>query len=354
MNIPDVTVSFVDKALQVLLQAGRDYPYSNLDISVAYISANGALWLEPLFKRTKRKRVVAGLCSINRVNALLRLQDLGVEVYVYPTRPRKVFHPKIYYGTVNSQAWAMIGSSNLTQNGLSLNVERNLFIIGQRHIEPFTSIEAQMEVFRTQAYHFDDDIARKLTEVERRTGKSISDEEYARRLIDVGIQPKADIISTIPDEVQQVAIDTLIQFAQATPLIYAYQMLLLLIMLDYADKNGLLSIDVTASLFRAFYDLRSQLGLRRETDERATVENPNASPYAIRQMLRTGPVPRFERKGLLEVSEDNTYLMINPALLAGITHSLKQDLRELAIRRIAEHYGEDVSQIATIIAESIG
>jgi len=37
-----------------------------------------------------------------------------------------------------------------------------------------------------------------------------------------------------------------------------------------------------------------------------------------------------------------------------MTSSLKQDLRELAIRRIAEHYGEDVSQIATIIAESIG
>lgn len=352
--MPDVTVSFVDKALQVLLQAGRDYPYSNLDISVAYISANGALWLEPLFKRARRKRVVAGLCKLNRVGAFLRLQDLGVEVYVYLAIPGKIFHPKIYYGAVNSQAWAMIGSSNLTQNGLSLNVERNLFVIGQRHTEPFTAIEAQMEVFRTQAYRFNDDIEQKLTAVERKIGKGITDEEYARRLIDIGIKPKADIITTIPDEVQQIAIDTLIQFAQTTPLIYAYQMLLLLIMLDHTDENGFLSIDVTASLFRVFYDTRSRLGLRRETNERATVANPSVSQKDMRQMLKINPVPRFERKGLLDISEDDKYLMINPALLAGITSSLKQYLRELAIQRIAEHYGEDMAQIAMIVAASIG
>ena len=207
--MPDRTISFVDKALQTLLQAGKDYPNSDLDISVAYISAIGALELEPLFKRSRRKRVVAGLCKINRVNAFRRLQDLGAEVYVYPTKPGKVFHPKIYYGTVNSQAWAMIGSSNLTQNGLSLNVERNLFIVGQRHIEPFTSIEAQMEIFRTQAYRFSNDIARKIKEIEQKIDKIISDEEYTKRLIEVGIEPKADIISAIPDEVQKVALDNL-------------------------------------------------------------------------------------------------------------------------------------------------
>ncbi len=352
--MPEFAISFVDKALQTLLQAGKDYPDSDLDISVAYISANGALWLEPLFKRTRRKRVVAGLCSINRVNSFLRLQDLGVEIYVYPAKPGKVFHPKIYYGAGNSQAWALIGSSNLTQNGLSLNVERNLFITGQRHTEPFTSIESQLEVFRTQSYRFNNDIEQKLTEIERKIGRGIAEEEYAKRLIDIGIKPKADIISTIPDEVQQVAIDTLLQFAQTTPLIYAYQMLLLLIMLDYVDENGILSVDVAVDLFRAFYNMRSKLGLRRETDERAVVANPNASHAVIRQMLKDSPVPRFERKGLLDVSEDNKYLMINPALLAGITPQLKQGLRELAIRRIAEHYEEDVIQIAMIIAASIG
>jgi len=74
----------------------------------------------------------------------------------------------------------------------------------------------------------------------------------------------------------------------------------------------------------------------------------------MRQMLKTGPVPRFERKGLLDVDEDNQFLIVNPALLAGITPLLKQSLQELAIRRIAEHYDEDVTQIATIVAASIG
>ena len=74
----------------------------------------------------------------------------------------------------------------------------------------------------------------------------------------------------------------------------------------------------------------------------------------MRQMIKDSPFPRFERKGLLEISEDNRYLIINPALLSGITPLIKQDLRELAIRRMAEHFGEDVSQTATIVAASIG
>ncbi|MGZ6367911.1 MAG: phospholipase D-like domain-containing protein, partial [Ktedonobacteraceae bacterium] len=77
-----------------------------------------------------------------------------------------LFHPKIYFGKLNAQAWAMVGSSNLTKRGLSLNVEHNLFITGQRHTEPFISIEAQIAAFCSEAYPFDSAIEKELAKIE--------------------------------------------------------------------------------------------------------------------------------------------------------------------------------------------
>jgi HKD family nuclease len=88
--------------------------------------------------------------------------DCNVEVYVYVTSLYTLFHPKIYFDKLNAQARAMVGSSNLTKRGLSLNVEHNLFITGQRHREPFISIEAQIAAFCSQAYLFDSNIEKEL------------------------------------------------------------------------------------------------------------------------------------------------------------------------------------------------
>ena len=73
-----------------------------------------------------------------------------------------LFHHKIYFGKLNAQAWALVGSSILTKRGLSLNVEHNLFVTGQRHTEPFISIETQIAAFCSQAYLFDADIEKEL------------------------------------------------------------------------------------------------------------------------------------------------------------------------------------------------
>lgn len=354
--MPETEITLVDRSLQKLLQVGKEYPNSDLDFSVAYVSPTGVSLLRPLLKATKRKRAVVGLCLINRVNAFLELQDFGVEVYVYVTDSFRIFHPKIYYGTTNGFAWAMVGSSNMTGKGLSLNVERNLFLTGYRHTEPFTSIETQLEVFRAQAYPFNTDIRRILTEIEK-SKRSFTEEEYIKRLNDIGLKPKSSIVSIIPAEVQQVAIETLKRFVKKTPLVHAYQMLLLLTMLTHTDKDGFLSIEKSIDFFLAFYDLRTKAGLVREVDhgsKKAVVANPNVTRSEMRQMLKNSPLPRFEREGLLDLSEDNQYFIVNPALFTAITPSLKHDLRSLAIRRMAEHFGNDEVIIEAMVTKANG
>ncbi len=246
--MPDTTISLVDQPLQTLLNAGIDYPGANLDLSVAYISAIGVAWLQPLFKSAKLKRAIVGSSAINRVNALEALRELEVEVYVYVTQPRTIFHPKIYYGSANSAAWAMIGSSNLTQNGLSLNVERNLFITGQRVANPFTSIETQLESFRAQSYIFDD-IKDEMIRVEGRMRENRTDEEYIKQLAYFGVKPKKTFESVIPNEIVQLSIEAIFDFAKNTILVHAYQMLLLLVLLKCVKEGNSFLIEDAANCF---------------------------------------------------------------------------------------------------------
>ncbi len=356
--MPDTTISTVDKSLEVLLKAEKDFQGYSLDFCSGYVSTDGVLLLKRMLKTAPKARAIVGLNPINRVSAFQMLRDdCEVEVYVYVTSTYTLFHPKIYFGTLNVQAWAMVGSSNLTKSGLSLNVEHNLFITGQRHTEPFVSIETQIAAFRNQAYLFDSEIEKKLEKIEHELGRNISEVEYKKRLNAYGIKPKAKLELTIPAEAQQVALETLFEFTENTKLEYAYQMLLLLVMLNRSDENGQFLLEEAAHCFSEFYRLRREAGLPAEKSyksKRAVVDNPHASPSQMRQMLKTSPFPRFERQGLLGMSEDERYFVVNPALLEALTPSARQSLRKRAVERLAEHFGEDESVGEAMVGEAIG
>ena len=72
------------------------------------------------------------------------------------------------------------------------------------------------------------------------------------------------------------------------------------------------------------------------------------------QMLKTSPFPRFERQGLLDISEDERYFVVNPALLEALTPSVRQSLRKKAVERLAEHFGEDERIVEVIVWEAVG
>ena len=251
----------------------------------------------------------------------------------------------------------MIGSSNLTWNGFSANIERNILITGQRYTEPFVSIETQIATLRNQAYAFDTDIERKLIEIEKNLGGNPPELEYKKRLSALGIMPKMQTHHSIPLESQEAALETLFEFVKNTRLEYAYQMLLLLTLLYQSDSNGFLTLEQAAGSFIKFYKLRTEAGLTLEksyNSRRAIAEIPDVSRSKIRQMLKTSPFPRFERQGLLDISDDNQYFILNPALLAALTPASKLALRTIAIQRIAEHFGEETPEVEDMVKKSFG
>lgn len=357
IHMNETTVSTVDKSLAMLLKAEKDFPGYSLDFCSGYVSTDGVLLVKKMLKSSPKVRAVVGLNTSNRISAFQMLRDdCGVEVYVFVTRSYMLFHPKIYFGTLNAQAWAMVGSSNLTKSGLSSNIEHNLFITGQRHTEPFISIETQIEAYCQQAYLFDTVMEKELIKIEHKLNGNSSDPVYKNLLFHYGIRPKTGLDFGIPSEACQVALETLIEFTDNTVLEYAYQMLLLLVMLNRTDKEGAFSLEETANCFYEFYNLRRLAGLPIEKaykTRQATVDNINVSTARICQMLKNSPFPRFERQGLLNISDDGKYFIINPALLVSLTPTVKEHLRKKAIERMRQHFGEDENMIEAMIKQAI-
>ena len=86
----------------------------------------------------------------------------------------------------------------------------------------------------------------------------------------------------------------------------------------------------------------------------AIIDNPHASQSQLRQMLKTSPFPRFEQQGLLDLSEDDRYFVVNPALLEALTPAVRESLRRMAIGRLGEHFGEDERVIEGMVVRGIG
>ena len=84
------------------------------------------------------------------------------------------------------------------------------------------------------------------------------------------------------------------------------------------------------------------------------MDNPDASPSQKRQVLKTSQFPRFERQGLLDMSEDERYFVVNPALLEALTPTVRESLRKKAIERMVGHFGEDKEMIEAMVEEAIG
>src|SRR5258707_12566503 len=109
--MPDTTINAVDKSLEVLLRAEKDFQGYALDFCSGYVSTDGVLLLKRMLKAAPKARAIVGLNPTNRVSAFQMLRDdCGVEVYVYVTSAYTIFHPKIYYGTLKVPARPMIDS----------------------------------------------------------------------------------------------------------------------------------------------------------------------------------------------------------------------------------------------------
>ena len=109
--------------------------WDSLDIAVAWVRASGTTYLaKPLAKFLKHGGQLSVTVGIDLENTtreglqgLLNLEKHGqCETYVYHNESGSIFHPKVYLFRNEEEARLIVGSNNITQAGLYVNVEAGL------------------------------------------------------------------------------------------------------------------------------------------------------------------------------------------------------------------------------------
>jgi len=109
--------------------------WDTLDIAVAWVRASGMAYLsDPLanfLRHGGQLSIIVGIDIKNTtregLQALLDLEQYGrCETFVYHNEAGSIFHPKLYLFRNDDEARLIVGSNNITQSGLYVNVEAGL------------------------------------------------------------------------------------------------------------------------------------------------------------------------------------------------------------------------------------
>lgn len=133
-----LAIRFGTEFLRHVDQVDHLEPYwDSLDIAVAWVRASGMAYLSDRLANFLRSgghvSVIVGIDIQNTtregLQALLDLEAHGhCETFVYHNEASGVFHPKLYLFRNDEEARLIVGSNNITQSGLYVNVEAGLQI----------------------------------------------------------------------------------------------------------------------------------------------------------------------------------------------------------------------------------
>lgn len=125
LNLGSITAQRFGEEISSSLE---DEEYTEFLFCVAYMRESGLNRLSPAITSfQKRGGTIHGAIGVDSgvttVEALEALQDVSPASTVFSTVTNLIFHPKLYIFKGDSQARVIVGSANLTRDGLFRNVE---------------------------------------------------------------------------------------------------------------------------------------------------------------------------------------------------------------------------------------
>lgn len=113
---------------QLLLKKANSHS-KEINIGVAFALENGVQLVSDIFIKHKNNcNIFIGINNnVTSYQALCRLFQYGVNVFVVNS-DNGIFHSKIYLFEGNDSSFCIVGSANLTKNGLLRNIESSLAI----------------------------------------------------------------------------------------------------------------------------------------------------------------------------------------------------------------------------------
>ncbi len=131
-----LAVRFGTELLRHVDQVDQINPFwDTLDIAVAWVRASGMAYLSDrlanFLQHGGRLSIIVGIDLQNTtregLQALLDLEQHGhCETFVYHNEAGSIFHPKLYLFRNEEEARLIVGSNNITESGLYVNVEAGL------------------------------------------------------------------------------------------------------------------------------------------------------------------------------------------------------------------------------------
>lgn len=135
----------------------------------AFTSKAGVAFLEECINSSKiRKESVSVIVGIDQEgtskDALIKLNSVGLNSYIFYQKEPPIFHPKIYLFEGDNNSALIIGSSNLTAQGLFTNVESSLLIEFENSDKDGSKLISELKNYYSALFNFSDSNLFRLSE----------------------------------------------------------------------------------------------------------------------------------------------------------------------------------------------
>lgn len=167
--------------------------------------------------------------------------------------------------------------------------------------------------------------------------REIPEREFARKVSEctgAGIQTDVELTESpgvLPIEYQELLFEV-----ERQRMTMCYKMLLLIEMIDHADVEGRVPVELIAQRFHAFFRARIAQGKAEENPNRfKRGQLSDRSLEAWKSVIRAQPVRHLGQKFLIDEGDSIRWA---PAILGRWTPALKKELRDAAMQRLITYF----------------
>jgi hypothetical protein len=328
-------VDFV-RDLGAVLTAGE--PLAECWVSSAYTSLKGAKSLKPLITASREKHAILGCNPQTEGKALELLQDWGVTVQIMPDPPHGIFHPKCFYARgEGDRAWVVSGSANLTEGGLSRNIEAGIRVEAPVSAKVIKETRKFFGDLAEAAAPLTPDLLSHFKEVQKEVQAALRQVAPAAMGMDLGMDSRQAYLLTPAawqGLSQRVEATRFPHYIAETQMVASYKMVVLALLLQAPE--GRLGVVELARRFAGFYRLLELGGFAAERHPMVMGRIREIGMEQVLKTLKDEPRKALTRPGV--VVWEGEQVEISRPIWAAMTPGQRMEARGLAVRRLEEYY----------------
>lgn len=302
-------------------------------ICSAYIRKDGVQAVRPLLK-ARHIRAVLGAGEQTEPLAVKELSSRHVQVRLVQHTAKSEFHPKCYVGLEQGgEAWAVVGSANLTGRGAEGNVELMTVVEGEATDPYFVMLLEWLGVQYRTGHPATDAIMKGITAMFEARGTATTEQLLARK------QMEEAFAVAERDRGRR----SILTYIGSTKLLTSYKLVILGVLLHAPD--GRLPLEECANRFQAFYQALQGQGVPPERRLRGGKQIAMITPLEhdlkrVISLLRGRKDLTIKKRGFVRYHEGAT----GTQLIAGANLSAAERLeaQTALVERLTAYYRDRV------------